>query len=413
MEWTNALSTRPSLEAAVTDVVAQIKQKISGTPELGIVFISAAFNSEFSRLIPLLKEQLPLKYVIGCGGGGIVGTTESPQEIEAGAALSLTVAHFPETTITPFYLAPDTLPDLDASPQIWANLLQVPTQENLSFLLLAAPLASNVTDLLAGLDFAYPHATKVGGLASTLTLGSGSGLFLYERDQPISTPSFFQEGTVGIALSGRVTIDAVVAQGCRPVGPLYQITRGERFAIAAVSEFPTGQSEPLPPLMALQNLLNDLTPRDRQLAQHSLFIGIVRDEFKQTLGQGDFLIRNLIDVDPQSGSLAVGDRIREGQRIQFHLRDAQTSADDLNMLLETYEQPTSQSEIVGALMFACLGRGQGLYEKPNFDSQLLCGRFPGIALGGFFCNGEIGPVAGQTFLHGYTSVFALFRDRAQ
>lgn len=109
--------------------------------------------------------------------------------------------------------------------------------------------------------------------------------------------------------------------------------------------------------------------------------------------------------------MAIGDRVRPGQRIQFHLRDAQTSAEDLEFLLQAYQQNISyQTSPVGGLMFSCLGRGEGLYNAPNFDSTLFRQYFPGIVLGGFFCNGEIGPVAGRTFLHGYTSALAIFRQ---
>jgi small ligand-binding sensory domain FIST len=141
-------------------------------------------------------------------------------------------------------------------------------------------------------------------------------------------------------------------------------------------------------------------------------MGIARDEFKAQLSQGDFLIRNLLGVDPRHGAIAVGDRIRPGQRVQFHLRDASTSALDLQLLLDAYRHEKGNGEQVkGALMFSCLGRGEMLYDQPDFDSKLLRKYLPGIPVAGFFCNGEIGPVGGRTFLHGYTSAFALFRPK--
>ncbi|HEY9642461.1 MAG TPA: FIST C-terminal domain-containing protein, partial [Coleofasciculaceae cyanobacterium] len=126
------------------------------------------------------------------------------------------------------------------------------------------------------------------------------------------------------------------------------------------------------------------------------------------LEQGDFLIRTLIGVDPRTGAIAIGDRVRPGQRIRFHLRDADASADDLEMLLKRYQPEIAAP--VGALIFACMGRGEGLYQEPNFDSQLFSRYFPHVPLSGFFCNGEIGPVGGTTFLHGYTSVFGICRS---
>jgi len=157
-----------------------------------------------------------------------------------------------------------------------------------------------------------------------------------------------------------------------------------------------------------------LSEKDRELAQHSLFVGLVSDEFKVLLEPGDFLIRNLLGVDPKVGAIAIGDRVRPGQRIQFHLRDARTSAEDLEMLLERYQRSAEYSgtSSAGALMFSCLGRGEGLYGEPNFDSRLFGRYLNNIPLSGFFCNGEIGPVGDSTFLHGYTSVFGICRQNS-
>ncbi|MGB6166651.1 MAG: FIST C-terminal domain-containing protein, partial [Geitlerinemataceae cyanobacterium] len=120
--------------------------------------------------------------------------------------------------------------------------------------------------------------------------------------------------------------------------------------------------------------------------------------------------RNLIGVDPRMGAIAIGDRVRPGQRIQFHLRDAQTSAEDLEVLLQKYQNSHDGTATAGALMFACLGRGEGLYGEPDFDSRLFQKHLKDVSLSGFFCNGEIGPVGGTTFLHGYTSVFGICRQ---
>jgi small ligand-binding sensory domain FIST len=169
------------------------------------------------------------------------------------------------------------------------------------------------------------------------------------------------------------------------------------------------------PLEALQSLVQDLDAEERELAQHSLSIGIVCDEFKQHLEPGDFLIRNLIGVDPRIGAIAIGDRIRPGQRIQFHLRDAQASADDLEQLLRQYlkESPSQGSPPTAALLFDCLGRGERFYGEPDVDSQLFNRYLRDIPVSGFFCNGEIGPIGGATFLHGYTAAFGIFRSQTQ
>ncbi len=417
IKWANALSTRPSLEAAVAEVVDRAEQSLHKPADLGLVFISSAFASDYSRVMPLLKEQLAVPMLIGCGGSGIIGMNAQGevQEVEGSPALSLSLAHLPDVNVHAFYIPPDNLPDLDSPPGAWVNLVGVSPQEQPQFVLLAEPFSSGVNDLLQGLDFAYPGSNKVGGLASASDMGVHSSLFYFSQKTP-NAPSLYREGTVGVALSGNIVLETIVAQGCRPIGKTYQVTKAERNILLELTEQTSNEmtsSDALPrsPLEVLRDLIQSLSDADRQLAQHSLFVGVARDEFKQQLGHGDFLIRNLLGVDPRVGAIAIGANIRPGQRIQFHLRDARTSEEDLELLLQGYQKESNTNDAAGALMFSCLGRGEKLYGKPNFDSQLLRRYLNTTHMGGFFCNGEIGPVGGSTFLHGYTSVFGICRSK--
>jgi len=398
MQWANALSTRPSLESAVAEVVERATETLRSSADLGLVFISSAFTSEYPRLLPLLQERLSVPVLIGCGGGGIIGKNPlgQTQELEGLPALSLSLAHLPGVKVQAFHISLETLPDLDSPPDAWVELLGVPSSTTPQFILLSDPFSSGVNDLLMGLDFAYPESVKVGGQASSSSMPGRIGLFCNDQ--------LYHEGTVGVALSGNIVLETIVAQGCRPIGKPYRVSKAERNILMELEE--------QPPLVVLRTLIESLSEKDRQLAQHSLFVGVVRDEFKQDLEQGDFLIRNLLGVDPQVGAIAIGDRVRPGQRVQFHLRDAQTSSEDLEWLLQRYQKQAQSHEAVGALMFSCQGRGEGLYRKPNFDSQLFGRYLKDIPLGGFFCGGEIGPVGGSTFLHGYTSVFGICRQKA-
>ncbi|WP_343327946.1 FIST N-terminal domain-containing protein [Leptolyngbya sp. CCY15150] len=408
MKWANALSTLPSLEAAIQDVVDNATQQLNAPADLAIVFISSAYASEFPRLMPLLRNYLDVATIVGGSGGGVIGqasTRDAAQEVEGEAALSLTLAHLPGVKVEAFHLDSELLPDPDAAPDAWVDLVGVSPADQPQFVLLSEPFAPGINDLLQGLDFAYPGSVKIGGLASTGSVTGQCGLFCnYE---------FYDEGIVGLALSGNIVIDAIVAQGCRPIGCPYRVVQGERNIVleleademAGVCE--VGKT----PLETLQMLIRDLSEDDQMLAQNSLFIGIAQNEFKEKLGQGDFLIRNLIGVDPKVGAIAIGDRVRPGQRVQFHLRDAQTSIDDMEGLFTQYQNQDHQgSSPIGALLFACLGRGEGLYGQPNVDSRLFHRYLVDTPLSGFFCNGEVGPVGNTTFLHGYTSVFGICRS---
>ncbi|MEO0987394.1 MAG: FIST N-terminal domain-containing protein [Cyanobacteria bacterium J06639_14] len=406
MRWVSTLSTKPSLEAAVKEIAEQAQERIPTAPDLGLVFISSAFASEYSRLLPLLHDVLQLPCVIGCSGGGVIGTAAEGDsyEIEQQPALSVCLATLPSVSVQSFHLTGDDLPDLDSPPDAWIEKIGVAPADNPNFILMADPFSSGINDLLQGLDFAYPGAVKVGGLASVSSFQRSSGLFYND--------TFYDSGVVGVALSGNIVLDAIVAQGCRPIGKTYRVIEGERNILLKVEEASTLEAAASQtPLEALQGILQDLSEADRQLAQHSLFVGVAQDSFKEKLDHGDFLIRNLLGVDPRIGAIAIGDRIRTGQRIQFHLRDARTSAEDLETLLMRYRgqiKPQASSSI-GALMFSCMGRGEGLYQEPHFDSHLFNQYLATVPLSGFFCGGEIGPIGDATFLHGYTSVFGICR----
>lgn len=405
MKWVCALSTRSSLEAAVKEVSEQAQQLLQHPADLGLVFISSAFASEYSRLMPLLEEQLSVPLLIGCGGGGIVGgRAGQTQEVEGEVALSLALAYLPDVQLQTFHIDTENLPDLDGPPDAWSDLIGVSPQDNPQFILFGSPNASGVNELLQGLDFAYPGAAKVGGLADLNSFSGSSSLFCDFRH--------YQDGVVGVALSGAIVLETIVAQGCRPIGQPYHVVEGERNILLRLEEQGNDASCGLTrtPLEILQAMFQDLSEEDRMLAQRSLFVGIAQSGFKQQLEPGDFLIRNLLGVDPRTGAVAIGDRVRPGQRIQFHLRDAEASAEDLEALLKRFQQQSRQAAPAGALMFSCMGRGEGLYKQPNFDSQLFGRYLQDVPLSGFFCNGEIGPVGGTTFLHGYTSVFGICRS---
>ena len=403
MKWVSAISTRPSLETAVKEAIAQAQQDLSDTADLGLVFISSAFASEYSRLMPLLQEQLSVPALIGCGGNGVIGVNAvgKIREVEGEAAFSLTLAKLPGVKIQTFHIAVDRLPDLDDAPTAWVDLIGVPPEDSPHFVLFADPNASGLNELLQGLDFAYPDAIKVGGIADINSLSGNSGLFCDYQ--------LHQRGIVGVALSGNIALKAIVAQGCRPIGQAYRVVEGDRNILMKLEEqgedgISCGLTKT--PLEILQSMFQDLNEEARLVAQRSLFVGIAQSAFKQQPEQGDFLIRNLIGVDPRTGAVAIGDRVRPGQLVQFHLRDAETSAEDLEALLKRYQRTTTHAPI-GALLFACLGRGEGLYQQPDFDSCLFSRYINDVPLSGFFCNGEIGPVGNTTFLHGYTSVFGI------
>jgi small ligand-binding sensory domain FIST len=212
-----------------------------------------------------------------------------------------------------------------------------------------------------------------------------------------------RQGAVGVALTGNVIVDTVVAQGCRPIGKPMRVTSADRNLLLSADD--------KPPIEVLQDLFQRSGERDRELMQRNLFMGIAMDPLADTVQAGDFLIRNIVGADQQRGAVAVGARLTEGQIVQFHVRDADTSAEDLRGALATYLQRVGDHRAAAALLFQCTGRGSYLYGHEGHDTGVFSELVGEVPLGGFFCNGEIGPVGGTTYLHGYTSSFAIFRER--
>jgi len=391
MRWVSAVSTASPLEAAVREVTAAIARDLDGaTPDLAVAFVSEQYQGEYERLPALLRGQLAPRHVIGCSAGGVIG---GGREVERQAGVSLTAAVLPGVDLTPFHLESEALLERTAPAVEWEKLVGITSARRPAFLLLPDPFTLDAETLVAGLDAAFPESPKIGGLASGGREPGANALYLGD--------TVYRAGAVGIALSGNVEVDTIVAQGCRPIGDPMFVTRADQNVLYALD----GQ----PALAILQDLLANADTRDRQLFANSLFLGVVMKE-QQEYRQGDFVIRNLLGIDGKAGAIAVGAALRIGMVVQFHLRDAATSAQDLEAVLARYHEGPPR-RAAGSLLFSCLGRGVHLYGEPDHDTAAFHRHLGPVPLGGFFCNGEIGPVHGSTFLHGYTSAFGLFRSR--
>ncbi len=392
MKWASAASEQADLATAIEEAAAVVRRQLGECPaDLIVAFVSSHHAGASARAAGLLRDALGDGLLLGCSAGGVIG---GGHEIEQRPGVALVAAYLPGVALRPLRLHNEDLPEPDADPAPWQRLIGAETEGASHFLLLPDPFTFDIETLLRGIDGAYPGSTTIGGLASGGRQAGANTLFLADQH--------FTSGLVGAALTGNVTIDTIVAQGCRPIGEPMFVTGCERNVIRAL--------DGRPPLAVLQQLHDQLDARDRQLARHSLFLGIVMKEDRVEYHHGDFLIRNLVGIDARTGALAIGGLVEHNAIVQFHLRDAETSAQDLEAMLRRYrdtELPPPQ----GALLFSCLGRGAFLYGRPDHDTEMIRRHLGDLPLGGFFCNGEIGPVHGTTFLHGYTSALGLFRDR--
>jgi small ligand-binding sensory domain FIST len=276
----------------------------------------------------------------------------------------------------------------------WPDALQDAEPGRAAVLILGDPFTFPTDVFLQDMNEAHRGVPVVGGMASG-TRGPGEcRLLLGDR--------VVNQGAVGVLLRGDVGLRCLVSQGCKPIGRHMVVTKAHDNVIAEVG----GKS----PLRQLQELWPTLSQDDQALMQRGgLHVGRVINEYQGEFRRGDFLIRNVLGLDQESGSLAITDRVRVGQTVQFHVRDAATADEDLQSLLQQ-ERSTHEKRPAGALLFSCNGRGTRLFGQPHHDAGAVRSQLGPLPLAGFFAQGELGPVGGQNFIHGFTASLALFEE---
>ncbi|MDA0596337.1 MAG: FIST C-terminal domain-containing protein [Chloroflexi bacterium] len=393
MQWSSAVSDSPSFTEAISQASEQILANLDGQhPDLAVVFISSHHMPSYVVAPELLAEKLGAKVLIGCSAAGVIG---GGQEVERRPGIAISAAILPGVGLSPFHLNQDELPSQDAGPEEWQALLGIRAEDCPAIMLLPDPFTLRSDHLLAGLDFAYPSTVKIGGLASGGGQPGANALFINERS--------VRSGAVGVAFTGDLEVETIVAQGCRPIGEPLVVTESEINVISKLGD--------QTPLEVLRDLFEAAETREKRLIRRSLQIGIIMDRLAQNSSEGEFLIRNVLGADEEDGTLAVGELVQEGQVVQFFVRDAQAADEDLRMMLKEYIENLDEGDIpASALLFSCIGRGQYLYGSPDHDTSVFTDIVADIPITGFFSNGEIGPLGDQTFLHGYSASFALFKQ---
>ena len=397
MKWISSASDDPQLGTAIQDCITVINDSLNSKekPSLIVIFVSAHYHEEKDSVLNILKESFSESVIFGCSAAGIVG---SGKEYQNRPSVTIMAAILPSVSIVPFYTAGNAIPSADDPPESWKQFLGIAHLEKPDFILLAEPFYPHINQFLAGIDYAFPHSVKIGGLTSGGTQPGTNHLF--------SNASVYTQGLIGLALEGNLKVEPVVAQGCRPIGDPKQITKCQENILLGID----GET----PLDYLNRLYQKLSSHEQGLFKNQLLIGIGTSSvfYSDQENNTEFLIRNIMGADPEKGILAIGELIREGQIVQFHIRDAVSSANDLQaQLVKHTESPTVSGNPEAAMMFQCTGRGSYLYGEEGHDSRMFTEIMGSIPLSGFFCNGEIGPVGDTTYLHGYTASIALFHKK--
>lgn len=382
-----ALSTAENATDALDEVCDAALAALGDTPDLAVAFVSPHHDPD-DAFAARLADRCGATSLLGSTGESIVG---GAREIERSPAVSLWLARLPGASVQPMWLRYERTPE-GGSVVGWPDELPETWPQGAALLLLGEPFSFPTDVLLDRLNEDRPGVPVFGGMAS--------GSFAPGQNRLLYGPRVVDQGAVAALIHGDVSIRTVVSQGCRPIGRPLVITKAERNVIQELG----GK----PPLVQLKDLYPELSPREQQLVQRGLHVGRVLNEYRDTFGRGDFLVRNVMSADPETGAIAIGDFVRPGQTVQFHVRDSQSADEDLRELLAG--APSSGGPR-GGLLFTCNGRGTHLFDEPDHDAAAIGAALGQIPLAGFFAQGEIGPIGGANFVHGFTASLALFEGR--
>lgn len=377
------VSTDPDPLRAGMEAAGSAGKALGGTPaDLALVFASGSHLVAPEATLEGVHAALAPRALIGCGAGGVLG---QGRELEQGTAVAVWAAVFDEGEATPFHASV-----VGEEPEY--QVVGLPSLENSSGVLLLSDPYSFPTDaVLDAIAVQSPAVPVLGGIASARTATGDAALFF---DDVVC-----DGGAVGVSLEG-VEMLPCVSQGAAPVGREVTITAAEGNVIHELAGRPA--------LETLQLIVSELPARERGLVAGGLLIGVVIDGGKPDYEQGDFLVRGVLGAESESGSLVVGAPVAAGQVVRLHARDARSADEDLHQALKLRIQALSGERPAGALVFTCNGRGSAMFGIPDHDVEAIDYELGGAPSAGFFAAGEIGPVGGRSFLHGFTATLAVF-----
>ncbi len=378
MAFASALSTHPVTAQAVGEAAGQVLERLGPHPDLALLFVTPPHAGALEDAAAAVRSVLEPSTLIGCAAVSVVGTA---REVESEPGVSLFAGRVGPVAS----LRLETVEGPEGPAVVgWPSALPF---EPSAVLLLADPFSFPAEVFHQDLSARHPGLPVIGGNASAAQGPGGNRMVIDGK--------VVQEGAVGALLGPGVEVQAVVSQGCRPIGQPYIVTKAERNIVYELGGEP-----------ALERLLRmaraGMSEEDVHLINQGLHLGQVIDERKAEFGRGDFLVRNVLGADQETGAIAVNDLVEVGGTVQFHVRDAATADEDLRQMLTGHDAD-------GALLFTCNGRGVRPFGTPDHDAAVLDEQV-GAPTAGFFAAGEFGPVGGRNFVHGFTASIALFRD---
>jgi small ligand-binding sensory domain FIST len=357
---------------------------LGGDPaDLAVVFASGAHLMSPERTLAAIASELSPGSLIGCGAAGVLG---GGHEHEARTAVAVWTASLGQAGSAEPFNAVVTDRDGD---RVLEGMPELTPESGL--ILLTDPYTFPAGPVLDRIADDSPSVPVLGGLASGRS-ATGHGTLLLDD-------GVCQQGAVGVHLRN-VEMLPCVSQGAAPLGREITVTAADGNVIYELAGKPA--------VATIESVIAELSLAERALIAGGLLIGIVIDGGKPEYEQGDFLVRGVLGADSTTGSIQVGATVSVGQVIRLHARDAASAGSDLRRVLTLCATANGSEPPAGALVFSCNGRGRQMFGERDHDAMMIDELLGGAPSAGFFAAGEIGPVGGRSFLHGFTATVAVF-----
>lgn len=371
---------------AAQEAVEEAKRELRGTrADWCAAFVTSEFGVDAPLLLGKLAEASETPYVVGCSGKGVVAGS---REVEGGPAVGVLLVASDGMKATPFCFRDEGDWGFTAGVRIGQRFTGSRGREDL-LLVWPDPYHVRPDHLLRGIHGSLSGVPVAGGAASSSLDDCPTFQFCGDEctDRAVS----------GVRLGGEFRYHVAFTQGCRPLSQPLRVTSSHENLIIEIEDRPA--------LEVLREHAPERLLESGDRAFQYVFLGIVPEPDEPALERGDYLVRNVFHADPDTGILAIGDRVGEGQHVVFALREAATARNDVRKMARAAAASGMTARF--AMYFDCLARGCSLYGEESVDASILTEALPGVPLLGFHSNAELAPIRGVNRLLTYTGVLVL------
>jgi small ligand-binding sensory domain FIST len=348
---------------------ACLAQLGEGAASLGFLYVTDLLSDHLGDILALFRGKTAVPHWVGTVGLGICA---SGREYLDEPAITAMVGDF----------EPDSF-------RVFSGIASVADVDNVALkcggatpnfaIVHADPYNRHVADLVNKLAGKVDSGFLVGGLTSS------------RRDNLQVADGVVEGGLSGVSFADSVTVATRLTQGCTPIGPKRVITTCQQNVIISLDGRPA--------LDVFKEDIGEAGARDLNRLGGHIFAGL------PIAGSdtGDYLVRNLVGIDPANKLIAIGEMVQPGSSVMFCRRDAKTANEDMTRMLESIRKGL-YSRPRGGIYYSCLGRGASLFGPNSEELRMVRDTLGDFPLVGFFCNGEIS----HNRLYGYTGVLTLF-----